>query len=88
MISTENYLTTLANSGKLDKIQEIFLESSDQLKKLDRFFDWYLDTFEEDMLESSNHKVFSFYNKKMNEYESIKRIRDLSKYYVGKYKFY
>lgn len=67
------------------KIREIKEELQSSLYKLDRWFDRYLDTFDEKMKDlPQNDPIWKLYNKKFGMYQDVKMSIKTADYFLGK----
>lgn len=66
-------------------IDNLFTELTQQLKKLDAWFDKYLDMFDSQMdADNPNTPVWQLYHKKYNEYEKVQMLLNTTKHYRSK----
>lgn len=68
-----------------DKIRDIKDQLLSSLYKLDRWFDRYLDTFDEKMRDlPPTDPIWKLYNKKFDVYQDIKMTIKSADYFLGK----
>jgi hypothetical protein len=67
------------------KIQDIYIELVNMRAKLDRWFNKYLDMFDEKMTTSTrSDPVWKLYHKKSDEYSDVVQTIKTAEYYIKK----
>lgn len=68
-----------------EKLQKIYIDLVNLRSKMDRWFDKYLDMFDEKMTESTRtDPVWKLYHKKADEYSDITQTIKTAEYYLKK----
>ena len=83
LYTVESEIVTAAALRDMDKIREIYIELSSSRSKLDRWFDKYLDMFNEKLERvDRNDPIKKLYNTKFDEYSKISRIIRVAENYM------
>lgn len=83
LYTVESEIVTAAALRDMDKIREIYIELSSSRSKLDRWFDKYLDMFNEKLERvDRNDPIKKLYNTKFDEYSKISRIIRVAEKYM------
>lgn len=72
-------------ANNYDEIKNIYIELVNERSKLDRWFNKYLDMFD-DKMNSTNNKdpVWKLYNAKYDEYSKLNSLITTAEYYLKK----
>jgi len=83
LYSVESEIVTAAALRDLDRVREIYIELSSARTKLDRWFDKYIDMFNEKLERvDRNDPVKKLYNTKFDEYSKISRVIRVAEKYM------
>lgn len=81
--SVESEIITAYTFSDLSKIREIYVELYTTKAKLDRWFDKYLDMFNEKLSSCDrNDPVKKLYNSKFDEYSKVSRVLKVAESYM------
>lgn len=81
--SVESEIVTAAALRDYGKIRDIYIELSSTKTKLDRWFDKYLDMFNEKLEQADrNDPVKKLYNSKFDEYSKVARVIKVAENYM------
>lgn len=82
-VSIESKLVSAKHLKDKETINNIYVELSTQRVKLDRWFDKFLDMFDEKLSNCDrNDPIKKLYNSKFNEYSEIARAMKLAESYL------
>ena len=80
----ESKIIAAAHLRDFQAIQEIYVEMSNAKNKMDRWFDKYLDMFDEKLATCGrNDPVKKLYNTKFDEYSNIARVIRVAQSYMN-----
>ena len=83
----ESKIIAAAHMRDFKTISEIYVEMSNVKAKLDRWFDKYLDMFDEKLATcDSSDPVKKLYNAKFDEYSNISRVLKVAQSYINQQK--
>lgn len=81
--SIENEISNAYICNNREKINTIYIDLLNSRSKLDRWFNRFLDMFDEKMNSSSRHdKVWKLYHNKSQEYSNVTRVIKNAEYYL------
>lgn len=82
---TEHEIVMAHTFNDNEKLQKIYIDLVNLRSKMDRWFDKYLDMFDEKMNETNrSDPVWKLYHKKADEYSNVVQTIKTAEYYLKK----
>ena len=85
IIGLETKIINAYTNGDVETIKSLYEEMTSKLLKMDRWFDRYIDMFDEQIaLVSSDDPIRKLYDAKFQEYSNLNHLIKVAKHYMVK----